>query len=1220
MDELNRTLDNLEAHFNSMSGGRSKPPSASSRDNVMRRMERLSNDTALRPRDRNGIRHDRQPQRRRPAEKHPFQSLARDIERTRQQDEGVAAVSKIAAELRELREEMRHEMTAGLHREFETLRRDIETAYANTPNGAQGTELKRELDRISGAVRDLAQRSDDTGIDLLRGELEEVKQSIGSLAREDTLRSVDSQWNEFGRRWDAFEERVSARPESLGADPALNALYERLDEISDAVQDLPESLSLRSIEEKVRTIAGSLDRFSEPQNTVSPETFGTIEQRLDEISRAIVASSVVSQPTGTVNQEALERIEAGMSSLVGQLETLDADRPAFFEGLSELSRRVEEIAERAEAPGHAVENLATQIGAISERLADQPDRFDGDAVVRTLEDRLYVMSEKIDQKQGETNDRNEGLFRELETQLAALSVRLDEREAEPAVIEKSLMEAIDERFSAFASRLEEGGGRADPEAMQKLESRLETISTQLDSSAQQIAGVDPELIRSLEEQVSDLSTHLAQPAGPVPELQNIQPRLDSIEQSIAGSREGVMEAARRAAEEAVKNVTTSDGEGAAATQLADDLKTLETLARKSDERNTRTFEAIHDTLLKIVDRLGSLEQGQPAAYAAPGPVEEKIGLPETPSTDSYQEPEPPVSDETPVDGDLQAGPRFDEPAIEVDQGGNGDGDSDERKSLFSGLTRALGKKKSADEPVEPRLAGDEPVMPKAEFDPEPDEDEANRPLEPGSGAPDLQEIMKRVRKERTQPAKPTESNASQSDFIAAARRAAQAAAAEAEVLKKKSESEGESGRFQAREFLKLKRKPILMAAAAIMIALAGLQLGKAFIGDDSNVALVGADPAPVMGEQVEQADPIADPADDVVMDAPDDPVISQPVDPVRVVENEDEQDDLLPEPAFQSGTAEVSSPVIASADVTAAPPASAPTEATPEPVQAGGFVEPPVEAGPVPLREAAAAGNAKAMFEIAARYAAGRGVEPDMAAAAIWYERAADLGFAPAQYRIGNFNEKGIGVARDVEKAKTWYQLAAEQGNASAMHNLAVLYAMGAEGTVDNESAVRWFVEAAERGIKDSQFNLGILAAKGVGMKQDLSESYKWFALAAKAGDKDAAAKRDEIAQALGTEQLARARAATELWKPKPVDPAVNAVDIPDEWTESEGRTASIDMKKAVANIQMILNKNGFDAGTPDGIMGAKTKSAIAEFQKANGLEPTGEVDEKLVRALLAKR
>jgi len=281
----------------------------------------------------------------------------------------------------------------------------------------------------------------------------------------------------------------------------------------------------------------------------------------------------------------------------------------------------------------------------------------------------------------------------------------------------------------------------------------------------------------------------------------------------------------------------------------------------------------------------------------------------------------------------------------------------------------------------------------------------------------------------------------------------------------------------------------------------------------------------------------------------------------------------------------------------------------------------PSEIGPVALHDAAAGGDAKALFEIGSRYAESRGVKEDMKAAAKWYEQSAELGFAPAEYRIGNFYEKGIGVARDIKKAKTYYQLAAEQGNASAMHNLAVLFAMAADGVTDNESATHWFQEAADLGVKDSQFNLGILAAKGVGMKQNLAESYKWFAIVAKTGDKDAAAKRDEIANALRPEQLERARAATELWKAKPLNAAANSADVPESWQDSAPQTtAGIDMKKAVKNIQLILNKNGYDAGGADGVMGGKTKNAIMAFQTDNKMKPTGEIDAPLVKALLAHK
>ncbi|TIW30102.1 MAG: hypothetical protein E5V62_33190, partial [Mesorhizobium sp.] len=49
------------------------------------------------------------------------------------------------------------------------------------------------------------------------------------------------------------------------------------------------------------------------------------------------------------------------------------------------------------------------------------------------------------------------------------------------------------------------------------------------------------------------------------------------------------------------------------------------------------------------------------------------------------------------------------------------------------------------------------------------------------------------------------------------------------------------------DLLKARRKPILMAAAAIMLALAGLQLGKAFFSDPAPVA--SNDAAPIIAAQ-----------------------------------------------------------------------------------------------------------------------------------------------------------------------------------------------------------------------------------------------------------------------------------------------------------------------------------------------------------------------------------
>ena len=265
-------------------------------------------------------------------------------------------------------------------------------------------------------------------------------------------------------------------------------------------------------------------------------------------------------------------------------------------------------------------------------------------------------------------------------------------------------------------------------------------------------------------------------------------------------------------------------------------------------------------------------------------------------------------------------------------------------------------------------------------------------------------------------------------------------------------------------------------------------------------------------------------------------------------------------------------------------------------------------------------GDALALFEIGARYTDGRnGMTADQKQAASWYQLAADKGFAPAEYRLGSMYEKGNGVERDIAKAKGLYEQAANQGNASAMHNLAVLYASGALGQQDYATAASWFTKAANLGITDSQFNLAILCARGNGVPADLEESYKWFAIAAKAGDKDAAQKRDEVANAMKPDQLERARAKADLWKPEPLDHRANGIDDPRRMGGTGAKTATVDMKKAIRNIQAILNNNGFDAGEPDGEMGAKTVTAIKSFQKSVGQEPDGKVTDATVKALLER-
>ncbi|MGI6850887.1 peptidoglycan-binding protein [Mesorhizobium sp. 1B3] len=1153
-----------------------------------------------------------------------YQEIARDIDRVRGQEEGVASVGRIASELKGLREELRHQMTAGLRREFDTLRNDIERAYAASPATSESTALGAEFDRLSDAIHSLAGRSDDRGVHMLRLELEQVRNSLDLLAREETVRSADRHWEEFDRRWSHIEDRLAGNS-THNDDPALAALNRRLQEITEAVHNLPESLCLRSLEEKVRVLATAVDHFASQQDRRDHQTFQLIEERLDEISRAIVASTAMIEAPH-FDPAPFERIEARIASLARQVEELIEDRPSVevIDRLALLSQRVDQIAAHRAVPEKSLERLARQVSAIAEKIDSGPAAPEADHILRGIEDRFIMLSDMLDRRQGDAIEHGQALFRDLERRLEDVAARLDERRS--GFDDVGIMDAIDARFAELARRLDIDRPGPGDEAMRHMEARLEEISARLESSAAHVAAIDPELIRSLEAQVSGLSAHLARPVAPLPDFEDIAPRLDEIEQSIAGQRDAILEAARQAAENAVRTLADSPSDSAAVAGLAEDLRSLETLTRHSDERNTRTFEAIHDTLLKIVDRLGALEHRSPAPPSQP-PEPRKMAVNAAPSIQPDAEEDFAFVALDPGQDNGARTPH--EAAAAAAAAAMGAHTAEETgstglvRSMFGGLGRAFFAREEKASTSPAAAAPPRPEAPTLDLDEPLDPSIANRPLEPGSGAPDLNAIMRRVRDERGQTPRHTDNEAAKSDFIAAARRAAQAAAAEAGSMKA-SDMSGQRSSFGLGEFLRRKRKSILMGTVAIVLALGAMQLGRALLADDEQLA--NGDAFTIEPASTTADTPNARPAEPVVAS-------TAPQAPRSAASDDMPTNDGAPE----SRTAET--PVAAEPDIDASMPTSSidrsddrmsATEAAPPIVtpftepnasEAKAAFEPaPADAGPAPLREAADAGNPKAMFEIGSRYAEGRGVKDDMAAAAKWYERAAELGFAPAQYRIGNFYEKGLGVTRDIAKAKTWYQLAAAQGNASAMHNLAVLFAMGADGVADNDSAARWFIEAAELGVKDSQFNLGILAAKGIGMPQNLEESYKWFALVAKTGDQDASTKRDEVAKMLRPEQLERARAAAELWKPKTAEAAANAVDIPASWQDGPVKTASVDMKKAVANIQKILNKNGYDAGGADGVMGEKTKTAIAAFQKDNGMDPTGRVDESLVKALIERK
>ncbi|MGK6316257.1 peptidoglycan-binding protein [Neorhizobium sp. DT-125] len=1120
----------------------------------------------------------------------------------------------IAQALVSLRQELKQDISEGVAREMNALRSEIRSIISVAEDQHFTEDLREDLARLAEGINQLGYQATPEAAGL-RAEFEELRTVMEGLAREDSVRRMES-------RWQGLEERMHDLDSAALREELVSLAY-RIDDIKSQLGEMSDNPVIRALEQKLITVASAMEQLGshmQPSSAAFSEHFSTLDQRLDEISRAIAAGGRASA-AASIDQSFLQRLEGRIGALADQIDALSQASHHQADPTELLSARIEALTGR-------IEELTDEQAALR------------------LEDRLEQLSLILEQAQKPTEQP------EIFHHLADISRRIEGLE------KGSVNDVLAERLDHLARRIEEMDYQPrmqpamDENAVGRIEDRLSDIAARLNEAAAAPRSDDGAL-RNLEEQIAHLSALISQPhPGALPA--DFDGRMTAIESYMATNDEYIIEAARQAAEAVVEAYSRQTASGApvaaadmaALSALADDLRHLEDLTRSSEERTHRTFEALHGTLVQIADRLDGMEESLAVSaqaererhYGAAERYEARLSAPATPAAASLSATSP---------EEVMNAERLPQPAAAFGTRETAAGEVAETDAPLRADTKTAPNDKTAKPSLLTELSrrflpggkGEAAKSSRAVVEPAPSLDPSdalpsdyeNDLLEPGSGAPDVKKILERVRASQAAGAFDGDrpGNTERADYIAAARRAAKAAAQETDP------SQGASPAKDPRKAAKPSgtgigaifsrhRRPILMAVGAVLLALMAMPLAKTLTGGAKAPAAAvatietPAEPAPAdMAGGSGNTAPENSAADSIGSDAE---IAAAPAVPAETAPAPEAASPHLTDPNPAAGEPSLMEPAgtapEAQDNFVAAPRTEAPglNPDVPAAIAVPGGIE------PKSLADAAAAGDPNALFEIGARFTEGRGVQADLSEAANWYKLAADRGLPPAQYRLANLFEKGTGVTRDLTRAMTYYKQAAEAGNASAMHNLAVLYASGANGQPDYAAAVEWFSKAADLGIADSQFNLAILYARGNGVKQDLEESYKWFAVAAKDGDKDAAQKRDEVANAMRKEQLESARAKAEHWKVQPLDPQANSINLPDEWASGKPlTTASVDMEKAIRNIQAILNKNGFDAGQPDGKMGARTTAAIKAFQTSVGQEPNGRINDALVKELLAR-
>lgn len=1135
---------------------------------------------------------------------------------------GDDTMTEIAQALVNLRQDLKRDISEGVTREMTALRAELREIKTNAGDGRFADDMRADMGRLAQSITQLTGRSSGPEATGLREDFEELRSLMDGLAREDSLRHMEN-------RWDGFESRLAAL-DTEGLQEELVSLAYRLDDIKRHIGGMGESPAVRALEDKLIAIATAMEQFGnmiQPHDRVMSEQFAAMDTRLDEISRAIAASG---RAAATNDPALMQRLEGRLSALADQIDLMSHDAANRATPDDELAMRLEALTGR-------VEEL-TKAEATSR-----------------LDERLEHLSYLLERTQTTTQPDLTGALSDISRKIDAL---------ENGAVNDVLAQRLDHlarRIDEMAYQQPAPAAAVDDGAFLRLEGRLSDIAARLEESTS-AAPTDPHALKNLEDQIANLSALMNAPRESAAIPAEFDRRMGAIEDYMATSDEYIIEAARQAAEAVVEAYSRHGGpqgtvpaaDMSALTALAEDLRHLEDISRDSEERTHNTFKALHETLVHIADRLDGMEE-RGGRLSAQMPVAD-VDFDVDPYALMVAEAEMERTSAAALTAKASPVIRTAEVTAEIAAPAQANAMSGTSTIAIEAATRpqeaathasapakasllaSLGKRLLPGKKAESRATERPMIDPAPSIDPTDvvPTDAANELLEPGSGAPDVKKILERVRASQSAARGKPAAETDRADYIAAARRAAQAAAMEVDAnpkqagkAEKKGASVDKAGKTDGSDktgktsAFSRYRRPILLAVGAVLLAIMAFPLARTLTSGESAPqapaevsALTGAteNPPPAVPEATsaqpdtnaaETAAPTAlatPPAAEQAAPETTPPVAGDHLTDAAPLDGEDAATFA---PAAPSGAAQETSGFVANT-----PAASAPQSAItiPDTIQ------------PKSLADAARTGDVLALFEIGARYSDGRnGITVDQKQAAGWYQLSADKGFAPAQYRLGSMYEKGNGVERDIAKAKGFYEQAASQGNASAMHNLAVLYASGALGQQDYATAASWFTKAANLGITDSQFNLAILCARGNGVPADIEESYKWFSIAAKAGDKDAAQKRDEVAKAMKPDQLERARAKADLWKPEPVDHRTNAIDIPDEWAGTGLKTATVDMKKAIRNIQAILNNNGFDAGSPDGEMGAKTVTAIKNFQKSVGQEPDGKVTDATVKALLER-
>ena len=1057
-------------------------------------------------------------------------------------------------------------------------------------------ETTTRLEDIAKHLSQLAQRERESAVIMPYEAPRHRSEDRDTLNR--ILRRIDNNENQAVEAFTAVNERLSV----LGS-----LITQARPKAFEKPEDVPGYIAL---ETAIRNVVEHIE-ISEKR------TRGSLKSMQDRMGEMVERASLPSNPDELVRSApAFSSLEARIAEMAGRLQRSEN---LLHSGLPDAVRKeLNLLTERIESVRASSEQLATQAQVSAGGVARNE--------LRDIEARILGVLKEAQATIGSQQSTVADLQR-LRGEVGGLNKRIDE--VKQATASERDVHALRVAVEQLSTRVAQG---PDMRPIADMERRLGDLNRKLDqdnastrhlpqfgelerriaeldhrlSEAMRLQG-DQQAVKALEHHIAAVNERVSHTEEQLSHLETMERAIHQLYDSLEQSRSHVSQTAEDTANRAVERVLATQAQSGPSPELRameEGLRAVRESAVNAEQRNQETLEAVHETLEQIVSKLAELETAAAGHQLAVNMAQQAV-----------EQAYPSAAPDQRVERQTAAQPQFYDPEGVFEQ------------QLFDANAEAAATWPSDraaptdhSQSLEPQQAAvPEPALPRM-----PD----LTPPVPQSAAADFT----------------AGTGAGGDDFIAAARRAAQAAASRPNAASSENRPMAMPGVPKASAFSLFRRKqtpapityvngqPVSERPAASSndnkrkkLVLAGIVLLAAVSAFAFNIL---AKPKTVKQTTSIDAPGLVMPAGpgasnlSVPTQLPADVAGPQPT----------PKNQQLPAVAAPPADAMMTGSIpVKKTDATLASIVAEPRESRAE--------MPPPDSGSVELRAAAARGDAKAQFIIASRYLDGQGVAQDLPKAAYWYQLSAERGLAPAQYRLATLFERGKGVPQDLATALLWYERAAAGGNVKSMHNAAVIAAGNEAGTPNYDKAFRWFKSAAERGLHDSQFNLAVLYERGLGTPIDTKDALFWYTLAAQQGDGDAAKRASKLVAALTRTEATSVTERVATWSPLSGADEANVVALTDPaWSgQSAGQPPEakiIPSETAVplqleaepdaaldptAEAQSLLSKLGYNVGEADGKMGSRTANAIRLFQLQSGIKVTGELSAQLLDAMRIK-